>query len=59
VNYSTLWIFGAPRIVWLIVKKETNWSASLRSISSSGSPKELRFSGFEIPRQGMPLPAKI
>jgi len=39
VDYSTLRIFDCRRIVWLIVRKGTNWSPNLRSVSSSGSPK--------------------
>jgi len=45
VDYSTLQIFSCP-IVWLIVRKGTNRSPSLRSVSSSGSPKESRISDF-------------
>ena len=47
------------RIIWLIVKKRTNWSPSVRSVSSSGTPKVSRVSDFEIPRQGAPLPAEM
>jgi len=59
VNYSTLRIFGCPAYSWLIVRKETNWSSSLRSVSSLGSPKESRVLDFGIPRKGTPLPAEM
>jgi len=49
----------ARRIVWLIVRKGTNWSPSLRSVSSSGSPNESRISGFEVLRKSAPLLAEI
>jgi len=38
-GFSVAW-----HIVWLIVRKGTNWSPSLKSVSSSGSPKESRVS---------------
>ena len=59
VEYSTLWISVAHRIVWLIVRKGTNWSPNLRSVSSSGSPKESKISDFGIPRKGAHLPAEM
>jgi len=43
----------------LIVRKGTNWSPNLRSVSSSGSLKESRVSDFEIPRKKAPLPAEM
>ena len=43
----------------MIVRKGTNWSPSLRSVSSAGSPKESRVLGFEIPRKGALLPAEM
>ena len=51
--------FIAQHIVCLIVRKRTNWSPSLRSVSSSGSPHETRVSDFRIPRQGAPLPTEM
>ena len=39
----------AQHIVRLIVRKGTNWSSSLKSVSSSSSPKESRVSDFGIP----------
>jgi len=49
---------AAGYIVWLIVRKGTNWSPSLRSVSSSGLPKKSRVSDFKIPRKGSLLPAE-
>ena len=43
----------------MIVRKGTSWSPSLRSVSSSDSPKELTVSDFGILRQEVPLPAEI
>jgi len=53
-EFSVAW-----RIVWLIVKKETNWSPSLRNVSSSGSPKQSSVLDFGIPRKGAPLPTEM
>ena len=59
VDYSTLRIFGCPDIVWMIVRKGTNWSSSLRNIFSLDSLKESKVLDFEILRQGVPLLAEI
>ena len=59
VDYSTLRFFGCRIIVWLIVRKGTNWSPCLRSVSSSGSPKESKISDFGISRKGSLLPAEM
>ena len=55
VDYSTLRIFGCPSYSLVDVRKGTNWSSSLRSVSSSDSPKESRVSDFGIPRKEKPL----
>ena len=59
VKYSTLRIFDY--LVYSLVdnQKGTNWSPSLRSVSSSGSPKESRVSDFGILRKRAPLPVKM
>ena len=44
VDYSTLQIFSYPTYSLVDSQKKTNWSPSLRSVSSSGSPKESRVS---------------
>jgi len=59
VDYSILQIFGCLAYSLVDNQKRINWSSSLRSVSSSSSPKVSRVSDFRIPRKRAPLPAEM
>jgi len=54
-----LTIFSCPAYSLVDSQKKNKRSPSLRSVSSSGSPKESRISYFGIPRQGALSPAEM